>query len=118
MIKKLKAMFKAVRSFLWVLQAFLRGKVLRQKAYRPQGNIFRLPVSTSARRIKMLVKWWGFRPATTKELMELIGHNDPYSPNIPYLNWDDATKGWANVQLNGCWNQPTDRFIGVRGVRP
>lgn len=54
-------MFKTFRDYLWVLQAFLRGKVLRQKAYQPQGNFFRLPVPMTTNRILMLMKWWGLR---------------------------------------------------------
>ena len=60
--------FSAIRDFLWVPQAFLRGKVLRQKNYRFQDNFFRLTVPVTARRIVMLMKWWGYRPATMAEL--------------------------------------------------
>ena len=63
-----KFKFNAIRDFLWVFQAFLRGKLLRQKAYRPQGNFFRLPVPVTAKRITMLMKWWDYRPATMADL--------------------------------------------------
>ena len=72
--------FNAIRDFLWVLQAFLRGKVLRQKAYRPVyqigGNYFSfdhftrsVPITsgTTIRRMTMLMRWWGFRPMTPEE---------------------------------------------------
>lgn len=59
-----------ISDLLWVLQAFLRGKLLRQKAYRPQGNFFRLPVPVTTNRITMLMKWWGYRPATLADLYE------------------------------------------------
>lgn len=70
---------KAIRDFLWVLQAFLRGKVLYQKTYRPQGNFFRPPGPASVRRIRMLMEWWCFRPATMDELIafwSVAGNND------------------------------------------
>lgn len=57
-----------VYDFLWVIQAFLRGKVLRQEDYRPQGNLFQLPVSVIAKRFTMLMRWWGYRPATLADL--------------------------------------------------
>ncbi len=60
------------RDFLWVLQAFLRGKVLRQKVYQPQGNFFRLSVPVTARRNTMLMRWWGYRPATMAELYKAM----------------------------------------------
>ena len=60
--------FNAIRDFLWVLQAFLRGKVLCQKAYCPQGDLFQLSIPVTAKRITMLMKWWGYRPATMAEL--------------------------------------------------
>lgn len=70
--------FHAIRDFLWVLQAFLRG-VLYQKTYRPQGDFFRPPGPASVRLIKMLMGWWGFRPATMNELIAFwntAGNND------------------------------------------
>jgi len=94
--------------FLWVLQAFLRGKVLRQKDYRPQGNVFCLSTQTNYKRITMLMDWWGHRPATLKETMALMAevkmgaNNDrifsnpelPFwfgpAPMLPYLYWDDG----------------------------
>lgn len=56
------------RDRLWVLQAFLHGKVLRQKAYRPQDNFFRAMPGITVRRMTTLMRWWGFRPATSDEL--------------------------------------------------
>lgn len=71
--------FHAIRDFLWVLQAFLRGKILHQKIYRPQGSFFRPPGPASVRRIRMLMEWWRFRPATKDELIAFwnaAGRND------------------------------------------
>ena len=65
-------MFSSICDFLWVLQAFLRGKVLRQKAYRPQQGMFCLPVPVTAIRILRLVRWWGLRPMTAAEMWHLF----------------------------------------------
>ncbi len=61
--------------FLWVVQAFFRGKVLRQKAYRPLWrlvfgiNIFHFPYdSIPYDRVKKLVAWWGFRFIKVQEM--------------------------------------------------
>jgi len=83
-------MFKNLRDYLWVLQAFLRGKVLRQKAYTPQDNCFRLPVSMTTNRILMLMKWWGLRPLTQKEgealILQAADRNDDVRPGG---SWDN-----------------------------
>lgn len=54
--------------FLWVIQAFFRGKVLRQTGYCPLGylgfrtNVFHFTVDNIPYdRVKKLVAWWGFR---------------------------------------------------------
>ena len=60
--------FKLLCDFLWVFQAFLRGKVLRQKAYKPICNTFCPPVNTTAKRILMLIKWWRRRPMKIADL--------------------------------------------------
>ena len=64
--------FNSIRDFLWTLQAYLRGKILRQKAYRPQtqGNfsVFRATTGTTARRATMLIKWWGRRPMSVEDM--------------------------------------------------
>lgn len=65
-----------IYDFLWVLRAFLRGKLLRQKAYRPYrrarrvADFFHLVAipGTTATRNAALMKWWGYRPATLAEL--------------------------------------------------
>jgi len=62
--------FKAIHDFLWVFQAFMRGKVLRQKVYCSQENFFRMPVPANVKRTTMLMKWWGYRPASEDDLRE------------------------------------------------
>ena len=59
--------------FLWVLKVFLRGNVLRQKAYRPQGNFFCNVPGTTLKRMEMFMQRWGFRPAKQKELVAFWG---------------------------------------------
>ena len=89
-------MFKNLRDYLWVVQVFLRGKVLRQKAYMPQGNCFRLPVPMTTYRILMLMKWWGLRPLTQKEgealMKKVVGPR-----RFPGFEWDGER-----------WNTMTD----------
>lgn len=59
-LAKLEATMNSIFDFLWVLQAYLRGKVLRQKDYlEGENNRFHLPVLLNFKRIRMLMKWWG-----------------------------------------------------------
>lgn len=97
-------MFSNIRDFLWVLQAYLRGKLLRQKAYRLQGNMFRLPVPVTTKRILMLIKWWGHRPLTIKEAEALLKRD---ADRVPFLDWDG--KGWR--QTDGSDWDTNHRFI-------
>lgn len=103
MMKKLSPLFGSVLDFLWVLQAYLRGKVLRQKNYRLQGNFFRLATATNYKRITMLMKWWGHRSATTAEIRSLLAQTSGSmvkspEPSFwfgpvhmqPYLRWNDG----------------------------
>jgi hypothetical protein len=106
--------FNAIRDFLWVFRAFLRGKLLYQKAYRPQGNFFRLPVPVTAKRITMLMKWWGHRPMTLNEakaLMEQMSKQDDDSGRAPFLNWTGS--GWEKKNDWSDWDN-SHRFIAVR----
>lgn len=65
--------FNSFFDFLWVLKVFLRGNVLRQKAYRPQGNFFCNVPGTTIKRMEMFMKRWGFRPANQEELVAFWG---------------------------------------------
>ena len=51
--------------YFWVLQAFLRGKFLRQSAYLPHDNFFIVEpqTRTNLNRVKELARWWGFHRA-------------------------------------------------------
>jgi len=87
---------EAICDFLWVLQAFLRGKVLRQKAYRPNTNGFRLPVSCTVERMLMLTRWWGYRPMTLEEvqmLMRVLENRSPSARFVPYISFNGSE--WA-----------------------
>jgi len=106
-MKKPKVL-NTVFDFLWALQAYLRGKVLCQKDYRPQGDFFRLSTRTNYRRITLLMSWWGRRLATVKEAIVLMAESkmDDDSSHIfknpelpfwfgpahmhPYLHWNNG----------------------------
>jgi hypothetical protein len=51
-----------MRDFIWVFRAFWRGAVLGKIDYQPQGDRFLLPINATTKRIKMLMKWWGYPP--------------------------------------------------------
>lgn len=67
-----------VRDFLWVTQAFLRGKFLRQKNYCPQaqGKFFCFSAPNS-KCFKGLLKCWGYKPATLGDLFRENGRRSP-----------------------------------------
>jgi len=60
--------FFSFRDFLWVSQAFVRGKVLRQRAYLPQAKVFfcYLQENTSITRVVALRRWWGYRGSAAR----------------------------------------------------
>jgi len=101
-----------IGNFLWVLQAYARGKVLRQTAYRPKGNLFRAMPGATAERMLRLMRWWGFNPATPEDLValmqqqvrqqEVVGR-DGRVPMVEYrpedggwfvLNWSRTDTDW------------------------
>jgi hypothetical protein len=101
-----------VRDRCWAAQAFFRGKVLRQQAYRPKGNLFRAPPGgVSVMRMRILIKWWGLRPMTVEEMLTLKEqatkilqkaeagyeptpvHGTRYDHIIPYPHWDGEKWG-------------------------
>lgn len=107
-IKSFRNLISAVKNSdrLWVLKAYLRGKVLRQKAYRPQGNMFRLSVSVTAKRIMMLMSWWGFRPMTAEEVLKLMLEQQPApTSRVPFVEWDSEG---SKPDLS--WGSPRDRW--------
>jgi len=97
-LDSLREKFNSFCDFLWVSRAFLRGKLLHQKAYRPQGNflrLFRLPVPVTKKRIVMLMRWWGCRLPTLDEanaLVEWAVKQNDNSSRTPFLNW--TGNGW------------------------
>ena len=107
MLTKLKALHSVVADYLWVAQAYLRGKVLKQKGYRPTGVLFHLPVSTTAKRITMLFGFWGYRCLTAQELKFIFG----YQPSVPCLSWHDGQ--WELGNGRNVWDSP-HRFVLAR----
>lgn len=79
-MQKMNEFFGYIADLLWVILAYLRGKVLRQKAYRlvTQNGLMRPPMATTVRRMIMLMRWWGLRPATLEELRAF------HQPLVPY----------------------------------
>ncbi len=76
---------------LWVLKAYLRGKVLQQKGYQPQEDFyFVIPESVTVKRMKLLIRLWGLRPATLDETMKLIFQEirkpTDEQRHVPYIN--------------------------------
>ncbi len=99
--------------YLWVLQAFLRGKVLRQKAYRPQGNIFRAMPGGSIGRMLILIRWWGYRPMTLEEALESMKDEkggESTDERVPCCYWTGSklTLGW---DLQGNPNKEFGAFL-------
>lgn len=107
-------MFNTIRDFLWVLQAFLRGKLLRQKAYRPQGNFFRPPVPVTIKRITRLMKWWGHRPMTLDEVKTLMEQAAKWdNPEVLYGgDWSEHYDFGHHLSRDD-WDN-SHRFIVVR----
>jgi hypothetical protein len=108
MLTKLKALYWVVADYLWVAQAYLRGKVLKQKGYRPTGILFHLAVPTTAKRITMLFGLWGYRCLTIQELKFIFD----YQPSIPYLSWHDGQ--WELKNDQDAWGSPRHRLIFAR----
>jgi hypothetical protein len=87
-----------IRDFLWCLVAYCRGRVLRQKAYRPViSGLVRFPLAMNVRRMTMLMRWWGMRPATTDEFAAFIGRQIN-ELRVPELTWDGSDWGqrWSH----------------------
>jgi len=103
-----------ISDWLWVLQAYLRGKMLRQKAYRPNGNKFRFPVSVTTARIMMLIKLWGFRPMTVAELTRLMAESAPKKSNrVPFIEWDRHDQKWCARNTWDRW-ESNSSFFSIR----
>ncbi|MFA5124276.1 MAG: hypothetical protein WC473_00400 [Patescibacteria group bacterium] len=95
-------MKQTILDYLWVIVAYLRGKVLRQKAYRPQGAgelaFFQAARGANFRRISILSKWWGYRLATLDELLSAHFNQPdlipPATPTVSYGgNYDRVSIG-------------------------
>lgn len=108
----------SVRDYMWLIKAYLLGKVLRKKAYRPQMgegySYFHLPQSVSVTRMIKLMSWWDTKPATLQDLQTLLETQPPpvrRSEQVPALSWNDGK--WSETSIDNKW--PDDyRFISVR----
>lgn len=96
-------MKQAILDYLWVIVAYIRGKVLRQKAYRPQGagkvSFLHASRGATGRRMLMLLKLWGCRPASVEELLALQGMRFAIEDElrdlagcqfVPTIPWSDS----------------------------
>lgn len=106
-MKYLRQVVSWVADLTWVANAFLRGKVLKQKAYCPkqQGKLsfFQgIPGATLSRLLR-LMELWGLRPLKTDELLAATLENS--QSRIPYLTWENnqwalnyewLTSGWQD----------------------
>lgn len=101
------------RDFLWVLMAFLRGKVLRQKNYRPHGNAFPSMPGATIQRMLPLMNWWGYRPMTMEEVMLLMQTKEPKDrPGyVPYVSWTDKSTDVDWLEIG--WKDNSCRFLRV-----
>jgi len=72
---------KKILDYLWVFQAFLRGRVLCQESYRPilylngkysfDGLVSpRFLRGVTINRVSLLARWWGFHEARQDELCD------------------------------------------------
>ena len=81
-------MKQMILDYLWVIVAYIRGKVLRQNAYRPQGDgklaFFQAARGANFKRISILVNWWGLRLATLDELLSQPSLIQAATPTISY----------------------------------
>ena len=61
---------------LWVIRAYLRGKVLRQKGYQleihGESLSFSAPRGATATRLEMLIRCWGGRYTRTADILEIL----------------------------------------------
>ena len=91
----------SIRDFFWVVQSFLRGK-FGDKSYQIKNGIFRLSKSTTSKRVAMLMRCWGFKPATIKELIEIENKQEKQISHLCWKNdkWSIVNKdvGWRDSQ--------------------
>ncbi|MFA6594052.1 MAG: hypothetical protein WCT16_02220 [Candidatus Buchananbacteria bacterium] len=113
-------MKQAILDYLWVIVAYIRGKVLCQKAYRPQGDgklaFFQAARGTNFKRISILMKWWGCRPVSVEELLALQGmrfatenelrdlagcRKSELHPEVPTIDWNDNQLSIGHFDADG-----------------
>jgi len=116
-MNKMTSFLLAFRDYFWVINAFFRGKVLREKTYRPQGNIFRAPKGATAKRITMLAKFWGRRPMTLAEAVGLVNQRAEaervdLTGRVPFLHWNGSS--WQKSDGRGDWDNSSHHFLAAR----
>jgi len=105
----------SIRDFFWVLFAFVRGKLLRQKAYRPKpwgGNssiIFGMQGANFCR-LSLLMKWWGLRPMTQQELHTYLNPPPKKVYTFSPRRWNDLLP----ARLKGCNTKAILEAAGVK----
>ncbi len=94
-------MITKIGDFFWVLQAFFRGKVLKQKAYCPQHGIsFRgIPIA-AVKRMVMLMRWWGLWPKTLEDVKrmkpKIYFKDEGGNEHTNSLFWDGEKWAWES----------------------
>ena len=102
-------MISYLLDFLWVLHAYFRGKVLRDKDYRPRHGIFALSFSVSNKRFCMLERWWGLKdsyPEDIKEWERKPGReiNSAASVDSKDKIQKGTLKSWKKRKFPAIWN--------------
>jgi hypothetical protein len=92
--RKLRMQWMRLADYLWAIGAYLRGKVLATPGYAPRSSdeatrsplvYFHLPVVVGIRRMNILRRMWGLRPATAHELQDRLRSARP----LPDARWGD-----------------------------
>ena len=112
LLDKSKGFFPAVADFFWVLQAFIRGKVLRQKAYIPNPDVMVFcanlvpPTDKTLNPFKMcrlahLLRLWGPQKMTDSQINDLEGmmrEIDPSFGYVPFKLWNPVMSRWDRYE--------------------
>jgi hypothetical protein len=97
-------MFSNIRDYLWVLQAYLRGKLAAPEGLPSQTNgplvTFRATRGVTYRRQVMLMRLWGTRPMTLDEAIAAHLRNNPGLVPDDWKSNDRVRVG--NFDAKGC----------------
>ena len=116
----MKKILENIKDFFWVLNVYLRGKVFHQEKYCPQNekqsySFFQLPVPFTSKRIIMLMRWWGLKPMTVKELVNFINDTSNFR-----VQKDKNTGSLQLSYFNGpdVWETNNDPFFSRKFLAP